>query len=340
MEHVLADVLFYIFSEINFIKPQVIKLKLDTAFNRLASRFKKVTPYFGNVFLDSSAAGGGSFVDEFVDQFSDPETTLVVRPSIWEVKCDSGIYGNPTKKIFSDRMELQVHFNKGGEIYLDGKLIKEFSDVPKDLDLSLEYEVDNGWFSVYLGDSTRDAFIVHKDTVLEPDLDQDRFLRVPMELFTEFRLNLELSLQDHAGISTKASNVFIQDREALPRTFKMPMRTKEVIEIDFYDRKDSIMNHLREAIKFIPKEKVLSIRFDIGVVSDYTGLAISYFDDWEVMDKKNKTRVPKFCTPIACAIGRKQGQETSIRMMYEFIKDLSKEFEIGAVTADQFQSRY
>jgi hypothetical protein len=161
-----------------------------------------------------------------------------------------------------------------------------------------------------------------------------------VELFTEFRLNLELSLQDHAGISTKASNVFIQDREALPRTFKMPMRTKEVIEIDFYDRKDSIMNHLREAIKFIPKEKVLSIRFDIGVVSDYTGLAISYFDDWEVMDKKNKTRVPKFCTPIACAIGRKQGQETSIRMMYEFIKDLSKEFEIGAVTADQFQSRY
>jgi hypothetical protein len=117
------------------------------------------------------------------------------------------------------------------------------------------------------------------------------------------------------------------------------MRTKEVIEIDFYDRKDSIMNHLREAIKFIPKEKVLSIRFDIGVVSDYTGLAISYFDDWEVMDKKNKTRVPKFCTPIACAIGRKQGQETSIRMMYEFIKDISKDFEIGAVTADQFQSR-
>jgi hypothetical protein len=306
----------------------------------MASRFKKVTPYFGNVFLDSSAAGGGSFVDEFVEKFSNPETTLVVRPSIWEVKCDSGIYGNPTRKMFTGRQDIQNHINKGGKIKIGDTFVNEMHLIPKEFDFSEEYFIDTGWFNVYLGDSTRDAFIIDERQDLPDGIDRDRILPVPMELYQEFHLNLDLSLQDHAGISTKASNVFIQDREAISKTFKLPMRVKEVIEIDFYDRKDSIMNHLREALKFIPKEKVLSVRFDIGVVSDYTGLAISYFDEWEVTDKKNKTRVPKFQTPIACAIGRKQGQETSIRMMYEFIKDLSKDFEVGAVTADQFQSRY
>ena len=74
-------------------------------------------------------------------------------------------------------------------------------------------------------------------------------------------------------------------------------------------------------------------------VSDYTGLSICYFDDFVVLDKKNRTQVPKFINPVTAAIGRLPGQETSITKLYEFVKDLSKEFEIGAITTDQFQSR-
>lgn len=276
----------------NFIKPEVAKLKLDTAFNRFASRFKRVEDWFGNIIIDSSAAESGSFVDEFIENRCDPKKTKVVRPKIWEVKVND--YG---------------------------------------------YE---GWFQVYLGDSTRDPFIINvensEDYVTPLDLDPDRILDVPRELFTEFRLNLELSLNDHAGISTTSNDFFIQDRKSLDKVFTLPLKNQEVIELDFYS-KDKIISALRRSLDEIPKDRVLAVRFDIGVVSDYTGLSICYFDDYIVMDKKNKTRKPKFVNAVNAAIGRISGQETSITKLYQFVKDLSKEWEIGAVTCDSFQSR-
>ena len=203
-----------------------------------------------------------------------------------------------------------------------------------------------GWFKVYLGDSTRDAFIIDGSNLpefimpdqLEQELDKDRILEVPNDLFSEFNLDLNLSLNDHAGISTTSNDYFIQDRKALDKAFCLPFRNQEVIEIDFYSN-EKLYDRLFDSIKAIPRDKVLSIRFDIGVVSDYTGLSICYFDDYIVKDKKNRTRVPTFINAVTAGVGRIQGQETSISKLYEFVKDLSKTYEIGAVTCDQFQSR-
>jgi hypothetical protein len=279
----------------NFIPPQVATKKLNTAFNRLAARFKKSRGYIGNIIIDSSAAESGSFVDNFIDERCNPKTTKVVRSKIWEVK-------------------------------------------------PAQYGLD-GWFDVYLGDSTRDAFIIEES--IEKDeyelnndlqLDPDRILKVPMDLYEEFALDLNLSLNDHAGISTTSNDFFMQDRKAIEKVFTLPFKNPEVIELDFY-QSDRIYDSLRDSIKDIPKDKVLSLRFDIGVVSDFTGLSICYFDDFVVLDKKNRTQVPKFINPVTAAIGRLPGQETSITKLYEFVKDLSKEFEIGAITTDQFQSR-
>ena len=74
-------------------------------------------------------------------------------------------------------------------------------------------------------------------------------------------------------------------------------------------------------------------------VSDYTGLSVCYFDEYIVKDKKNKTLIPKFINAVTAAVGRIQGQETSISKLYEFVKDISKTHEVGAITCDQFQSR-
>lgn len=291
------DVILYVFSEINFIKPEVATKKLNTAFNRLTGRFMKARGYFGTIILDSSAAESGSFVDEFIEERCNPKTTKIVRSKIWEVK--PHLYGA------------------------------------------------DGWFKVYLGDSTRDAFIVESsipgsgpiESLATPQgLDQDRMLEVPMDLLDEFKLDLNLSLNDHAGISTTSNEYFIQDRKALNKVFNLPFKNQEVIELDFY-QDDRLYDSLINSIKEIPKDKVLSVRFDIGVVSDYTGLSICYFDEYIVLDKKNKTLVPKFVNPVTAAIGRIQGQETSITKLYQFVKDLSKHYEVGAITCDQFQSR-
>lgn len=205
-----------------------------------------------------------------------------------------------------------------------------------------EYGLE-GWFDVYLGDSTRDAFIIESsltDPAYEvPEfLDVDRILKVPKELYDFFRLDINLSLNDYAGISTTSNDFFIKDRKAIEKASVLPFKNPEIIELDFYSNQ-RLYDSLYDSIKTIPKDKVLSIRFDIGVVSDYTGLSICYFDEYEVLDKKNKTLVPKFVNIVSSAVGRIQGQETSITKLYELVKDLSKEFEIGAITLDQYQSK-
>lgn len=302
------DVILYVFSEVNFIKPEVARSKLNTAFNRLSARFEKAKGYFGTIIIDSSAAESGSFVDEFIEERCDPETTLIVRPKIWEVK--PHIYGNL------------------------GEGLK-------------------GWFDVYLGDSSRDPFIINEESqdkdsyFKELGLDKDRVLRVPKELYTPFKLDINLSLNDHAGISTTSNDFFISDRKSLSKVFTGKMLNQEVVELDFYDD-SSIMDYLLDSIKCIPKDKVLSIRFDIGVVSDYTGLSICYFNGWDVKEikvndrgvtKTKRIKIPKFKNAVNAAIGRLPGQETSITKLYEFVKELSFDYEIGAITADQFQSR-
>lgn len=219
------DVIFYVFSEVNFIRPELAKQKLDTAFNRFASRFKRVSDWFGNIIIDSSAAEGGSFVDEFIEKRCDPEKTKIVRSKIWEVKPND--YGH------------------------------------------------EGWFKVYLGDSTRDAFMLdgsqwnpnagEKDTYVLPEgLDSDRVLEVPMELYSEFNLNMDLSLNDHAGISTNSSNLYMNDRAKLAEAFTLPMLNPDVIELDFYDTSERLINHVKEAVNSIPEDRVLSVSFDIN----------------------------------------------------------------------------
>lgn len=290
------DVLLYVFSEVNFVKPETATSKMNTALNRLASRFKKAAGYFGLVIIDSSAESSGSFVDEFIESKCNPQTTKVVRSKIWEVK--PSVYGH------------------------------------------------KGWFKVYLGDSVRDAFVIQGSEKpgyelpesLERELDPDRILEVPNELHYEFAMDLNLSLNDHAGISTTSNDYFIQDRKALDKVFALPLKNQEIIEIDFFSN-EKIYDRLYNSVQDIPKDKVLSIRFDIGIVNDYTGLSVCYFDDFIVKDKKSKTRIPKFVNIVTAAIGRIPGQETSISKLYEFVKDLSKTHEIGAVTCDQFGSK-
>jgi len=289
------DVLFYVFSEVNFIAPEKAKMKLDTGFNRFASRFQKVQDWFGNVIIDSSAAGSGSFVDEYIEHTCDPEKTLIVRPTQWEVKKDD--FGH------------------------------------------------KGWFKVYLGDVTREPFIVNreqdKNYLLPEGLDKDKFLEVPMELWSNFRTNLELSLQDFGGISTNSTDSFIMDREKLHNAFTIPMKHPEIIEIDFYDKQARLIDLVDESLKEIPEDKVLSIGIDIGLTNDICGISIAYFDKFLIKQGKNnvKTKIPCFTVPVTIGLGRIQGQETSISLLYEFIRDINKKWEVGSVTADTFQSR-
>lgn len=77
-----GDVVFYVFSEANFVSEKVIINKLDQSYKRFKSRFILAKDYLGNIIVDTSANYEGS-VSDFLVETGDFYT---IRASQWEVK--------------------------------------------------------------------------------------------------------------------------------------------------------------------------------------------------------------------------------------------------------------
>lgn len=196
-----------------------------------------------------------------------------------------------------------------------------------------------GWFDVYKGDSIHGPFIISDRKPLLPDMDKDRVLKVPEELRADFEFDLITALQDKAGVSTTATDKFFPDTSRMLKCFNKPQYGDPVVKFDFFDKSDKLIYRFDRSISEIPPDKVIFIRYDIGVVSDNTGLAICYFDKWATYDNDRKIRSPYIVCPLAVGINRFEGQETPINHLFEFIMDLNQKFDIGCFTADQFASR-
>ena len=60
----------------------------------------------------------------------------------------------------------------------------------------------------------------------------------------------------------------------------------------------------------IPDDKIIYVRYDIGVTGDNCGLGISYFNRYVTYDADKKVRQPSFKVPLAVGINRYEGTET------------------------------
>jgi hypothetical protein len=205
----------------------------------------------------------------------------------------------------------------------------------------LHYYGTKGWFQVFAGDSTHQPFIIDpsKGKIVTSDMDPDRVIKVPEECRPDFEFDLVTALQDEAGISTTATDQFFPDKTNIRKCFSLPQYGSDVVKFDFYDKTDKFIYRFQRSIDEIPKDRIIFIRFDIGVTRDNTGLAITYFNKWKVYDQDKKIRLPDINVPLAVGINRFEGDETPITSMFEFVMDLNQIFEIGGVSMDQFGSR-
>lgn len=76
-----GDVIYYVFSEANFVNESVISYKINQAYKRLKSRFLMAMPYLGNIIVDTSAAFEGA-----VSDILQGKDFYVVRASQWDAK--------------------------------------------------------------------------------------------------------------------------------------------------------------------------------------------------------------------------------------------------------------
>lgn len=205
------------------------------------------------------------------------------------------------------------------------------------------YERSNGeTFSVYIGDGKYPPRILtrsdkHDAYELNEDQDPDRVIKVPIQLFGEYKADLIRSLQDKSGISTGSSDSFFGGSiEHLSNCCKNNKnKIPELISVDFYDKNDRLIDHIKKAIDLIPFNTAIWLGIDLGVVEDVTGISGCTFDGWANI---NGTKVPKIKCLFSFGVSRFEGQETSLFHIEQFIGDLSKRFRL-TVSADIAMSK-
>ena len=204
------------------------------------------------------------------------------------------------------------------------------------------YVESNGkTFDFYRGDSKRLPFVIEEEDkkIKEDDtIDKDRIIKVPIQLKFMFLNDPQRALNDYAGYPYSSKDLFFSgDISHLINCASLRNLAPEVIEVDFFDKDDTIYSKVCQMIYRIPKGTHLFIHTDIGLKHDYTGISLCYYDG-ERTAPDGITSYPTFRFPLIFALSRKKGQSTSLDHIYQFIKQLSTEYTI-TFSADSFASQ-
>lgn len=196
-----------------------------------------------------------------------------------------------------------------------------------------------GSFKVYAGDSSVSPHIIDEDEDIS-GFDQDRILDIPEELRPSFESDIQLALKEKVGVGLTQSGMLFPD-EKIKANFKISKLYDDVAVVDFFDRTQiQDLPGMEHAIGNLPRARPLYVGLDAGTSGDYYGIAVGYADNMKYRQLPDGNRVPEIYikVPIVFSLSRKEGQETSITKVKNFILHLHSLFSVKKVLVDTFQS--
>lgn len=200
---------------------------------------------------------------------------------------------------------------------------------------------NEGEFWVYLGDSNTMPFIIDDNPNVDMSrLDPERKLKVPRELYSEFKSDIIKSLQDKAGISVMTNTLFFTNKVMLSKHFNIDYELEDYYVIDFFDDV-SLMDVIgkEKLLRALDLDRPVYIRCDLGVSGDQAGIGMCQFG--HLIEKVVGDQIykkPKWKIPVAFGVTRPKGQETPISKIEDFILELSQHVTVKMFTTDQYQS--
>jgi len=191
-------------------------------------------------------------------------------------------------------------------------------------------------FTVYKGDSETPPCIVD-DTTKTEDMDPDRFMEVPLELKTDFEANIELQLNEKAGVTVETTTQYFKATNVIPHmTYDMMM--PEIITIDFFGE-ESYIPYFEDLINKLPHDRCLFGSVDLGLSHDRAGFSLGYIENLNPIDNDGVVSFdPKVVVPCAVAFSRYVGQETSIDKITQLIVWIHSQIPFYKFTMDTYQS--
>lgn len=171
-----SDVLFYNFSELNFIPYEKAWDKISDALTRWSSRFQMLIHYFGLVIIDTSAREDDSIADDFIK--SNPYGDLVrpVYTNRWLVREHLHYYGQ--KGWFKVYKGDSVHgpfIVRDGMIMPDGLDPDRFMDVPEECRADFEFNLIQSLQDIGGVSTSRTDRFIQDPSRFEKCFDQPQF---------------------------------------------------------------------------------------------------------------------------------------------------------------------
>ena len=200
------------------------------------------------------------------------------------------------------------------------------------------YKESNGQtFPVYIGDGKYPPCILPADYRLADDQDPDRVLNVPIQLKQEAIIDLNKLIMDKGGRTTTSSDAFfggnISHMVNCMKNYKNLV--PEILTVDFYDKTDRLYDKIKPAMGLCALGSTVWIGLDLATTSDMASVSAVCFDGWEII---NTVKMPKVRCLFCVAVGRKDGQQTSLYHFEDLIFEMKKWWNI-IVSADQAYSK-
>jgi len=200
-------------------------------------------------------------------------------------------------------------------------------------------------FKVFVGDQVRDPFVLRRSSDIL-GLDESHIIDVPVEHRRDFEDDIFNALQDIAGRSTSSVHKFIPSVERIEECLirKNPVY-RDVIQLDFYDTTDSLINYLD--IRLVRENKrPRFIHLDLGLRHDFAGLAMSCIHGFVTISRMDRisgrlltSEEPIYYTDFVMVLKAVSGQEVPIYKIKNFVRDLvTAGVPVVRFTADGFQS--
>lgn len=248
--------------------------------------------------------------------------------------------------------------SKGNRSFLDSRIEEKRKKGVKDFIIFSYTHWEAKWhtgaysgnmFQVYAGDEYVDPFIVDDSnryrlkTVKSPE----RIIDVPVEHWEAFHFNILKALRDLAGVSTFSTFSFISSAQIINSVFSQPfIVNQEVIELDFFDKSQTLDKYIDIQLLSFINNKPRFIHIDLGIKSDSTGVACSYFKEYEereivnpITGKVSIDKMPVFVTEWVMEIRAVPGHEVPIYKIKDFIVQARElGYPIALVSTDGYQS--
>lgn len=269
--------------------------------NRINSRFRHIMGLLPQLLLDSSSKNVDSPIEQFIREAPFRDKLKIFSFAQWEMK----------------------------------KFDKYFIPRPKDRRTR---------FYVFLGNTEIPAQVIDTEDIdsieLPPLMDKDLCKIAPIELYPEFKQDVEESIRAIMGVSTTLGKTFFSV-QSLQNVFTLPLMTQEIIVVNEDDRnyRYEAEPQILKALETIPRFSSIYIGIDLGTKKDLTGIAISYIDKWDEIEiNEDIVMKPHISIPIVFGIDREKGQATSIQRIFNFLIYLNTRFTIGMIYCDTYGS--